>query len=142
MTKNYYSVRLADPNICSDIYATIDIGKRGGMKLSTCIPKEHIDKITRIDPKTRKLKPTIRQWRKYGIKQRYLIPKNNVSKCIVDVDLPTEAMSLCPKNKKGRRELRSLKTTGCSRKKGHKQECKMITKIPDGDAESYRLVSI
>ena len=126
MTKNYYSVRVTDPNKCSIHYGTIDVGRKGGMLMTTCIPEIVADRITGS-------RPNKRDWRNYAIIQRYLIPKKNAEPC---------GFTLCGTTMRGKREVRSLENKKCSRVQGRMQRCKKIVKILDAEPEVYRLVSI
>ncbi len=105
MTKDFFSVRINDPKLCSNIYAEARRGETVGddiMKIYNCIPKKY---VSEIDGK----RPTNAEWRKYGILQRYLVPKMNTEVCPRGGE-----RSLCPKvengvkNESGIREISSI----------------------------------
>lgn len=126
MTKNDYSIRVLDPDKCSDFYSTIDVGRKGGMRMSVCIPQKDADKI-------KGEKPTRDEWRRYGVTQRYLIPKKNAEPCFDG--------QLCGTNWRGWREIDSLETMDCVRVRGKKSRCKVILKDTDTDPNTYSLIS-
>ena len=92
MTLNFHSVRVTDPRKCSEHYAEVRKEEEAMMLIFSCIPKKHAGEV-------RGKRPTKPQWRKYGVIQRYLVPKENVVVC---------DNTLCGINEHGRREIKSI----------------------------------
>lgn len=86
-----------DPKECSKFYATVDVGKPDGMKMTTCILKEHEKKI--------KNKPSNDDWKDYGEIQRFLVPVKNAEQC---TPITNGFFTLCGTNNRGRNELESI----------------------------------
>ncbi len=69
------------------------------MQITTCIPKKNEGDIN--SP------PTKADWRKFGITQRFLIPKENVEPCKQKKE-GKMLDTLCPLNERGTREIASI----------------------------------
>jgi len=123
MTKNYYTIRVTDPSECSEHYATIDVGDPDGLLLTRCIPTEHEDEI-------KGNRPTKKEWRKFGVDQRYLISKSNVEPC---------DNTLCALNERGKRELKSVER--CGGFFGRFRTCNKISRVFSNDPNLYELVN-
>lgn len=124
MTKNYYSIRKLPPSECApEYYRTIDVGRPKGLLMTACILKKHEHRLRGFEPRAR-------DWRNYGATQRYLIPKENVEPC---------GNTLCPLNRRGKRELKSLQKCGpIKRRRG---TCKKIVKSDLPDPDLYQIVN-
>lgn len=126
--KEFFSVRVIEPEYCSKYYAESRPGPvlPGKMEIYSCILKKHEDEIKDDNV-------TNEQWRKFGVTQRFLLPIDNVEPC-VEGKGKNAVKTLCPLNDAGKRELASIeKRFGkVIKMKGGTDKEFVVSKIPIG----------